>query len=93
MVQITAVSKLPYKVHQLYIGGLALPQALLLGVAHCFLAVAGKPGDGGVGEDGETIEVHLQVPSELWLDGQERGDHDGEEEPTLHEWRGERVII
>lgn len=33
-----------------------------------------------------AVEIGLQVPRELGLDGEEGGDHDGEEKPSL-EWK------
>ena len=83
VVQTAPAGKVPQHIDQLYVGGLALPQALLLGVGDRLLAVSGEAGDGGLRRDGVAVEVRLQVPHELWFDGQEGADHDGQEKPTL----------
>ncbi len=83
MVESARLSKVSQDVNELYAGGLALPEALLLGAAHRVLAEPREAGDGGIGGVEMPIQVRLQVPHELWLDGQEGGDHDRQEKPTL----------
>lgn len=71
MVQSGVLCKIPQDVHQLYVGRLALPQAVLLGTGDALLAEPGEAGDGGIAGEEMAVEKGLQVPHELWLDGKE----------------------
>ena len=83
MVQDSRLGKVAEDVDQLDAGGLALPEAVLLGAADGVLAEAGEAGDGAVGRMEVAVEVGLQVPHELGLDGEEGADHEREEKPAL----------
>ena len=71
MVQSGFICKVPQDIDQLYVGRLALPQAVLLGTGDTLLTEPRKAGDGGVVGEEMAVEKGLQVPHELWLDGKE----------------------
>lgn len=92
MIQTSHLGKVAQHVDQLYGGRLALPQALLLSRGHGLLAVSGKAGDDRV-KDGMAVEVGPEVPHELGFDGEKRGDHYREEEPTLNQNKKRNLVI
>ena len=56
---------------------------MLLGAGHRLLAEASETGDGGIGGVEVAVDVGLQVPHELRLDGEEGADHDRQQQPSL----------